>query len=165
MATHRERAGEKLGLRSRAELVRWPWRKNWSRSPAQAYLRPGWDHPILATQDRGPGQNLLAASLGEKLTKKGVRGCRKRVLYLWGGSSQCTAPLNLDHLTGQFSQGSHPLSTGCPQKLQASGTLRPSADACGCTPQRRTPPPMLAPPPESGTPAGPPTPQGSFADP
>ncbi|MFN3369111.1 MAG: hypothetical protein ACK4ZX_06885, partial [Thermus sp.] len=31
--------------------------------------------------------------------------------YVDWSSTLCTAALNLDHLTGQFSQGSHPLST------------------------------------------------------
>ena len=70
----------------------------------------------------------------------------------------CTAALNLDHLTGQFSQGSHPLSTGSPKRPRASCNPRPSEDAYGCTPGRQTAPPRPAPPPGSCTPARPPTP-------
>lgn len=70
----------------------------------------------------------------------------------------CTAALNLDHLTGQFSQGSHPLSTSSPKRPRASGSPGPSEDACGCTPQGQKPSPKPAPPPGSCTPARPPTP-------
>lgn len=70
----------------------------------------------------------------------------------------CTAALNLDHLTRQFSQDSHPLSTSSPKRPRASGSPGPSEDACGCTPGRQTAPPRPAPPPGSCTPARPPTP-------
>jgi drug/metabolite transporter (DMT)-like permease len=80
------------------------------------------------------------------------------VLLFFPRPKVCTAALNLDHLTGQFSQGSHPLSTGSPKRPRASCNPRPSEDAYGCTPGRQTAPPRPAPPPGSCTPARPPTP-------
>lgn len=115
------------------------WEEAATRLPPGTSPSPGVVAVLLSLSDRLPPGALLQTHEVE-------------------GKTLCTAALNLDHLTGQFSQGSHPLSTGSPKRPRASCNPRPSEDAYGCTPGRQTAPPRPAPPPGSCTPARPPTP-------